>query len=158
MAAVAARQQSAAPSKQRRTAPALRVVQGRSRWPAVILGSLLFLLMAAGLGAAVFHTQLAERQLRIDQLERQVAAERDRFDQLRNTRASLRSPQRIAEAATDLGMVGGDNNRFIRIDPQALAVQIAAAGVTDDDVSRVIVELGPLDQFRDVKAVSAGEL
>lgn len=154
--AVAVRKKADAPKSQRRSAPALRVVRSRSRVPALIFGSLLFIVMAAGLGAAVFHTQLAERQLRIDQLDRQVEAERDRFDQLRNTRAALRSPQRIADAATALGMVGGDNNRFIQIDPHALAVQIAAAGATDDDVSRVIVEVDPLDQFRDVKSVSAG--
>ena len=38
-----------------------------------------------------------------------------------------------------------------------LAMQLAAAGVTDDDTSRVIVETGPLDQFRDVKSVSVGQ-
>jgi hypothetical protein len=39
----------------------------------------------------------------------------------------------------------------------ALARQLAAAGATEDDTSRVIVETGPLDQFRDVKSVSVGQ-
>ncbi len=38
-----------------------------------------------------------------------------------------------------------------------LAKQLAASGVTIDDANRVIVETGPLDQFRDVKSVSVGQ-
>ena len=123
-------------------------------WPAA---SCFVAVMAAMLGAAVFHTQLAERQLEIDQLERQVQEERARFDELRRDRAVLRSPQRIADEAGALGMVPGETSRFIQVDPMQLAMQLAAAGVTSDDTSRVIVETGPLDQFRDVKSVSVGQ-
>jgi hypothetical protein len=117
----------------------------------------LLAVMAAMLGAAVFHTQLAERQLEIDQLERQVQEERERFDELRRDRAVLRSPQRIADEATTLGMVPGETSRFVQVDAMQLAMQLAAAGVTSDDTNRVIVEVGPLDQFRDVKSVSVGQ-
>ena len=120
-------------------------------------GGLLVVVMVAMLGAAVFHTQLAERQLRIDDLERNVREERERFDSLRHDRAVLRSPERIALAAEELGMVPGETSRFVGVDPMALARQLAAAGATDDDTSLVIVESGPLDQFRDVKAVSEGQ-
>lgn len=106
------------------------------------------------LGAAVFHTQLAERQFEIDRLERGVAEEKARFDELRNERAQLRSPQRVADAAWALGMRPGQTGEFIDVDPAALARQIAAAGVVDE-VDRVIVSDDPLEQFRDVKAVSA---
>ncbi len=161
-AAARTHRQTAAPQPskraERRTAPSLRVVEDRSRWPAVVGTALLFVVMAAMLGAAIFHTQLAERQLTIDELEREVQAERSRFDELRRDRALLRSPQRIADEALLLGMVRGDASRFIEIDPTLLAIQIATAGATDDDVSRVIVETDPLDQFRDVKSVSAGQL
>lgn len=123
-----------------------------------MIGSLLLTLMlVAMLGAAVFHTQLAQRQLRIDDLENQVQSERERFDELRRDRAVLRSPGRIATEATGLQMVRGETSRFIEVDPAALARQLAASGVVDDNVSRVIEETGPLDQFRDVKAVSAGQ-
>jgi hypothetical protein len=105
----------------------------------------------------VFHTQLAQRQLRIDVLENQVQAERERFDELRRDRAALRSPGRIATEAIELEMVRGETSRFIEVDPGALARQLAAAGVVDDNASRVIEESGPLDQFRDVKSVSAGQ-
>jgi hypothetical protein len=120
-------------------------------------GVILVVVMVALLGAAVFHTQLAERQLQIDELERQVQQERARFDELRRDRAVLRSPQRIADEAAALGMVQGENSRFVQIDPMELARQLAAAGATEDDTRRVIVDAGPLDQFRDVKSVSVGQ-
>jgi hypothetical protein len=138
--------------------PDLKVVPGRGRrWPAVVGGFVLLLVLAAMFGAAVFHTQLAERQLEVDRLEREVAEERVRFDELRRDRAVLRSPERIAEEATRLGMVPSDSVRFIAVDPMELAIQLAAAGVTEDGVGRVIAEPDPLDQFRDVKAVSEGQ-
>jgi hypothetical protein len=151
----AARASAPGPGHKRR--PALRVVPSRQRWPAVAGGVVLVAVMFAMLGAAVFHTQLAERQLTIDQLERQVQEERARFDELRRDRAVLRSPQRIADEAIALGMVPGETSRFIQVDPTLLAMQLAAAGATDDDTNRVIVETGPLDQFRDVKSVSVGQ-
>lgn len=138
--------------------PKLRVVAGgRPRWIAIVGGLVLLIVLAALLGAAVFHTQLAQRQLKVDELERLVADERVRFDELRRDRAVLRSPQRISDEATALGMVPSDSVRFTEIDPMALARQLAAAGATEDDAARVIVHTGPLDQFRDVKAVSEGQ-
>ncbi|WP_420450454.1 hypothetical protein [Ilumatobacter sp.] len=134
--------------------PDLRIVGRRRRWPAVVGGFALTLVMVAMLGAAVFHTQLAERQLTIDQLERDVRDERRRFDELRRDRAVLRSPQRIGVAALELGMVHGETSRFVEVDAARLATQIAAAGVADDDTRRIILDADPLDQFRDVKAVS----
>jgi hypothetical protein len=138
--------------------PDLQVVSGgRRRWPAVVGAVVLLLVITAMFGAAVFHTQLAERQLEVDRLERQVSEERVRFDELRRDRAVLRSPERIAEEATKLGMVPSDSVRFVAVDPTALAVQLAAAGVTDDSAGQVITDPDPLDQFRDVKAVSEGQ-
>lgn len=159
MALTAARSTDRAPSQRAgsRRRPQLSVVRRRPRWPAVAGGGVLVAVMVAMLGAAVFHTQLAERQLRIDELEQQVQAERARFDELRRDRAVLRSPQRIADEANALGMVTGENSRFIQVDAMALARQLAAAGATEDDTNRVIVETGPLDQFRDVKSVSVGQ-
>ncbi len=151
------RAQSAAPEA-KATRPDLKVVSPRRRrWPAFLGGLVIVAAMAAMLGAAVFHTQLAERQLTIDELERQVQAERDRFDELRRDRAVLRSPQRIADEAEGLGMVRGETSRFISVDPMTLAIQLAAAGPSDGRTTSIIDDDGPLDQFRDVKSVSAGQ-
>ena len=137
--------------------PRLRVVRRRRRWPALVVGTLATVLLAGMLGAAVFHTQLAERQLRIDRLEQGVAAARDRFAELRNARAALRSPQRVASEAERLGMVRGDTATFVEIDPIALARQLAASGVIAVETDHLIEDDDPLQQFRDVKAVSAGQ-
>jgi len=146
---ISARRQSRATVR-----PELAVVERRRRWPAflaVVAWTVVFLGL---LGAAVFHTQLAGRQLRIDRLERSVAAERERFDELRYERAELRSPVRLANAAGALGMQRGDATEFVEVSPQLLAAQIAAAGVIDDRAVKITIDSDPLDQFRAVKSVT----
>ena len=138
--------------------PALTLVASRGRrWPAALGGFALLVVLAGMLGAAVFHTQLAERQLKIGELERSVNDERERFDELRYRRAELRSPVRLAGAAGDLGMVRGDTGTFAELYSWATARQLAAAGVIDDASRQVIINTDPLQQFSDVKRVSAGQ-
>lgn len=137
--------------------PELSVVPRRRRWPAVLAVFLSALVFTALLGAAVFHTQLAERQLRIDRLERSVTAQRELFDELRYERARLRSPVRLAAAAGEIGMRRGSNGVFVEVSAQQLARQLAAAGAIDDGAVQVIVSSEPLEQFRDVKSVTAGQ-
>jgi len=83
MPAAAMRKQAPAVRSTTALAPALEVLQRRRRWPAVIAGLAWALVFFGLMGAAVFHTQLAERQLRLDGLDRKVAVERERFDELR---------------------------------------------------------------------------
>lgn len=139
-----------------RRRPELTVVGRRRRWPAVIITLASVLLLAAMLGAAVFHTQLAQRQLEIDDLGRRVAEERARFDALRLERAELRSPQRLAIEAAELGMSLAPQSEYLEVDGWAFARQLAAAGPVGDGVGQIIVEDDPLDQFRDVKSVAGG--
>ena len=141
----------------RSSRPDLKLAPRRRRWPALVAGLLFTVLLAGMLGAAVFHTQLAERQFRIDRLENAVDAERERFDELRHRRATLRSPARLAEAAGAMGMVRGDASEFVPVDAMTLAKQLALAGPVDDDARQIIDQNDPLQQFRDVKSVSAGQ-
>lgn len=152
------------PSKKRsvvassKRAPRLSVVAPRRRrWPAAFVGVAIFVVIGGMLGAAVFHTQLAQRQLEIDSLERSVDDASERFDELRRDRAVLRSPERVADEAVRLGMVRGTTSEFVLIDPADLARQIAAGGAAASDTIRILADTDPLDQFRDVKAVSAGQ-
>ena len=140
-----------------RKRPDLVAVPRRRRWPALLAGFVSALVFAGLLGAAVFHTQLAERQLRIDRLERSVAAQREMFDELRYERARLRSPVRLAAAAGEMGMRRGPNGEFAEVSPQQLARQLAAAGAVDDGAVQIILRSEPLAQFRDVKSVTAGQ-
>jgi hypothetical protein len=139
------------------TRPTLVLVPRRRRWTALLVGFVSTLVFAGLFAAAVFHTQLAERQLRIDRLEHSVTLERERFDELRHARAQLRSPGHLAGVADELNMINGRTEGFLHVTPEQLARQIAEAGVANGHAIDVINENDPLEQFRDVKAVSEGQ-
>jgi cell division protein FtsL len=104
------------------------------------------------LGAAVLHTQLAERQFRIDNLSRSVRSEQARFAVLRSERAELRSPNRLADAARALGMSPAKPTQFLGVEPIELARVIAAGGALPGQHQRVS-EANPLEQFLTVKVL-----
>lgn len=138
---------SATPAAARR--PELRLVpRPRNAANAVIL--LVAVVAGLMLAAVVLHTRLAERQLEIDRLEREVTEVHERFDVLRQQRAELRSPNRLALAAQDLGMTAAPDTEFITIDGYALANAIAAAGIVGD-IEATAIEDDPLDQIRRVR-------
>ena len=146
------------PLRQRRdVAVPLTVLPGRRRvaWFAVGLTMLVGVVLT---GAVLLHTRLAERQLQVDALEREVHTEQQQFDVLRAQRAELRSPNHLAIAAGALGMSPGLESTFIAVDPMVLAITIARTGevpVSDQIVDGSDARLRPLDQFRIVKALDA---
>jgi hypothetical protein len=115
---------------------------------ALILGFLVVVLM---LGTVVLHTRLAERQVEIDRLEQAVDDARSRFDVLRQQRAELRSPTRLALEAQRLLMIPAPRTEFLAVDPNALAQVLAAAGIVDS-ATGTITTSDPLEQLRRVKA------
>lgn len=133
----------------------LTVVHGR-RSAARFVVALSVLISAIMLAAAVLHTQLAERQLHIDRLERSVLEAQDQFDVLRRQRAELRAPNRLATEARRLGMAPASVTEFVQIDAASLAVAIAATGRPDTEGMR-LERREPLDQFVLVKRVSNSE-
>jgi hypothetical protein len=137
--------------------PSLELVQRQRRWPAILAGAAWAIVFVGLLGTAVFHTQLAERQLELDRLDRELFVERERFDDLRYARAELRSPVRLAAAASELGMSRGRLTTFVTVEPDALARQLAAAGPSTDDLVQLVVATDPLAQFRAVKSVSGSQ-
>lgn len=148
--AIALRKPASKPASSRR--PALRVVEVRRRTTRMVVFTAT--LIAIGLGAlAVIHTQIASRQSVIDQLDRSIAEENDRFDSLRAVRAELRAPARLDQRARELGMAPALDSSFLSVDPLVLAMAMAATS-TDNDVADVPDYLGPLDQFRMVKIMN----
>jgi len=119
---------------------------------ALVLGFVVVVLM---LGTVVLHTRLAERQGAIDDLEEQVTEAREQFDVLRQQRAELRSPTRLAIEGRDYGMVPTPRTELLTVDGRRLAEVIAAAGVVDDATGTITTE-EPLDQIRRVKAADGG--
>lgn len=145
----------ASPRHDSRTAPELVVVPRRRRAAGFVV-TLSVLVVGVMLAGAVLHTALAERQLRIDRLERSVQAEQDRFDVLRRQRAELRSPARLAAEARTFGMEPATATEFVPVAPIDLARAIAATG-NPRTATRLVSESGPLDQFRLVKSVANEE-
>lgn len=139
---------SPAPRPDLRLVPRPRVAYNA----ALVLGFVVVVLM---LGTVVLHTRLAERQGDIDKLEASVATAREQFDVLRQHRAELRSPTRLAIEARDHGMVPTTRTEFLPVEPQTLASVLAAGGLVDDVTGQITAE-DPLDQIRRVKAATAG--
>ena len=119
---------------------------------ALVLGFVVVVLM---LGTVVLHTRLAERQGEIDRLEAAVTEARERFDVLRQQRAELRSPTRLAIEARNLGMMPTPRTEFLPVDPQTLAQVLASVGMVDE-ITGTISNEDPLDQIRRVKAADGG--
>lgn len=132
--------------------PQLTVVVPRRRRAAriIVAGcSFAFVLM---LGAAAFQTQLARRQVELDQLDRGVAEATSNYEVLRSERAALRAPQRLAVEAANLGMHPASNGDFMTVTPEVVALVQQSAGFIDDSSAAT----GLLDQFRTVKSVAGG--
>jgi cell division protein FtsL len=107
----------------------------------------------AMLGAAAFQTLLAQRQLELDRLDQDVGAARERYEVLRQERAELRSPQRLAEIAAGAGMVPAKQSTFVRLSPELIATVQESVGPLS--WSTAAEDPDPLDQFRLVKSLTA---
>jgi cell division protein FtsL len=67
--------------------------------------TMVVLLFVALFLVAVSHAVLIEGQVRLDEIDKDVAAEQAEFEDLRLELADLESPARIQAAAADMGMV-----------------------------------------------------
>jgi hypothetical protein len=106
------------------------------------------------LGAAAFQTQLARRQVELDQVDRQIRAARNDFNDLRSQRAELRSPNRLAAAGSVLGMTSAGATDFMDIAPEVVAeVQQSAGGVFDPGAE---AQDPVFEEFKVVKSVAGG--
>jgi beta-lactamase regulating signal transducer with metallopeptidase domain len=81
---------------------AARVQTRRVRLIAWVIGALV---VVALLAAVAFHVQLAQGQLELDRLDRETAAARTQYQQLRLQYAQQSSPAAIVSRASALGMV-----------------------------------------------------
>jgi hypothetical protein len=131
----------------------LRVVP-RRRLAANFAALAIVLLGVLMLSTVVLHTRLAERQREIDRLEDQVGVQHELFDILRQQRAVLRSPTRLASESSRLGMFAPPQTNFLQVDPWTVAQIIAATGSTDS-LDGLLVDSDALEQVRRVRAAEA---
>lgn len=102
------------------------------------------------LAAVMLHTRLAERQLEIDDLQERVTAAQERFDVLRQQRAELSSPNRLALEASSLQMSTATDRQFLEVEGATYAQVVVAVGPGGADVT-IADEVDPLDQVRRVR-------
>lgn len=154
----AARSVSSSRAMVKRTAPLtdgskerlLSLVPRRGR-NARVIGAAFALVFALMLGAAAFQTQLARRQLTLDSIDQRIRSGRDQYEVLRRERAELRSPGRLAEAATALGMAPASQTDFVSLDPSVIAAvqRSGAAGVDGGSQSGSVI----VDEFSEYAGV-----
>jgi cell division protein FtsL len=89
------------------------------------------LMFGALFGVAVSHALLIQSQIRLDEMDKDVADEQARYEQLRLQVAELESPDRIIDAAHQLGMV--DPAETVWLTPDEADAAGADAGSTEED-------------------------
>ena len=131
--------------------PSLALVPRRRRAAsiAVVMSTLVVLSM---LGAAAFQTQLAKRQLQLDQLDSNMSSSREQYEVLRRQRSELRSPARLNEIATTTGMKAADDTGFTVISSEVYALVQQSTGQLEQHTPTYAESL--LDGYRVVKGLS----
>lgn len=77
----------------------------------VALTALLFVTLFA---LAIAHTMLVQGQMRLDQLDGELATEQARYQELRTEVAAVESPARVVAAAERLGMVSPEDLVYLQ--------------------------------------------
>jgi cell division protein FtsL len=101
------------------------------------------------LGAAAFQVYLAQAQLQLDQLDREIRDTTARYEQLRLERAELRSPGNLQAIAEQWQLQPDGSASFMVLSPEVLAVAKQSSALLDPGYSS---ERELLEQFRTVKA------
>lgn len=102
-----------------------------------------------------FQTRIAETQMKIDKINSQIQAERDRYDALRLERSVLRDPARLVEKATAMGMIPGSETEFTIVDPSSVAAVLVSTGGVDPEYMSDSPD--PLENYGAVKSMIGGQ-
>lgn len=116
--------------------------------------AVLFVLVAIMMSVVVAQTHIAGNQMRIDRIEDDIAAERDRYDNLRLERSTLREPARLVVEARALGMQPGVGVDFTTVDPMTVAAVLVATGGVDPEL--LTDDEDPLREYGEFKAILGG--
>jgi hypothetical protein len=140
-----------APATDRR--PDLRVVGPHERTPrrltplaGVVLTGVVFAVLFAVTGA---HTLIAQGQIRLDGLDKQVRTEQARYQDLAKDVAQMESPSRIVAAAEAQGMVTPQD--LVYLQPDTAAHPSASATTADTDAGRSLDAAPPSTSWGTVK-------
>lgn len=115
--------------------PQLRVVQPvtRSKFSKVTL--VIFALTSVLAFIVIFQTVIAEQQLQLDKVSTDVRLARQHYNELRQQRAELRSPDYLRAQAIILGMWPGSGAKFEEIPADVVTMVLASTGDMDDSIA-----------------------
>lgn len=107
-------------------------------------------LVAAMFAVVSLRIFMAQQQVQLDQLNRDVTKARQYFDQLRAERSNLQSPSVLMQQATGVGMEPAVKVKIIAVSPEVAASVAATVGKIDADL--LGPKNSPLVQFGEVKS------
>jgi cell division protein FtsL len=136
------------PDHLRVVAPSERVRRRLTPGVAVLLTAGLF---ATLLAVAVSHTLLVEGQVRLDALDSQLGQEQAKYQELRTQVAQLESPERIVQAANEMGMVTPDDLRYLQPTTPDASTVGPTTGDDDEPLADPTVGAGSDRTWADVK-------
>jgi len=136
------------PNHLRVVAPSERVGRRLTPGMAVLLTAAVF---ATLLAVAVAHTVLVEGQVRLDELDRQLVQEQARYQELRTKVAQAESPERIVQAANEMGMVSPDDLRYLQPPAPDSSTVGPTTGDDDEPAADPTVGADPDRPWADVK-------
>jgi hypothetical protein len=99
------------PNHLRVVAPSDRARRRVTPGMAVLVSAAIFVTLLA---VAVSHTVLVEGQVHLDELDGQLVQEQARYQELRTEVAQAESPERIVQAANEMGMVTPDDLQYLQ--------------------------------------------
>jgi hypothetical protein len=102
-------------------------------------------IVIAALVGVMVHASMAEAQLRVDRLDRQIEAEQARYEDARLALASREAPRIVAARATRLGLVPGSGTRTVAVPGVTPGSPRAEASATasEQTVKQVMDGAGP---------------
>ena len=134
-------------------APDLVVVPRRRRTVGIV-ACLSVLLGGAMIGAVALQLRLAERQLDLDLLDRELRVSMQYYEQLRRERADLLAPDRLALIAESSSMRPSTGGDFVLVAPDVdIAVQQSTGSI---DQGEALFGEGLLEEYRAVKGLVRG--
>lgn len=114
-------------------APRRRVAAGAVSAIAAVIVVLMF-------GGVAMQLRMAQRQVTLDVLDRRIREAHQTYDVLRRERAELRSPGRLVEQATLLGMSPPTETEYVALDPEVVAAVQRSGTHVDGDSNDSIGE------------------
>lgn len=136
-----------------RTTPDLAIVPRRRRTAGIVV-IVSIVLGGAMIGAVALQLELAERQLALDRLDRELRVSMQQYESLRRERAELLAPDRLALIAETSSMRPSIDSDFIVSSPDIDVLVQQSTGSIDQ--GSALFGDGILEEYRAVKGLVRG--